>query len=567
MKDKVEFKGKNIVGAFMNVPIFVRKFSIGQILQLLKTWILTVMKKWVKSLLEDRFVKKHVSKQTGLMNDEELAKKEVKQMEADDQAIQTILKGLSKDIYAAVDSCKTAQEIWLHVQQMMKGSDIGIQEKKANLHNRQIAQPGMNLGKDRHMQMVGGNDRNQFRQYARQNIRNQNRYNIKQNVRNQGITNSNANQNGNGNVVATWAEGNGNRNNKHQIRCYNFRGLGHYARNCTAKPRKKDQASTSGTQSNKAPVYDSYGSAEVHEYDNFYNNEIFNMFTKEEQYSELLEPISEPHQVQHNGSNVIFAVSSMEQRGGILEQNLATVEKNETLQLAQESRLKMKQLNKEIEPTNYAKINQLSEVFVSQKAKSREELYFSNTSKMASVSKSISIPNEEFLDDTSPSVARKFLNEVPPKAVESNDLSNPVTSNSVPITKESRGMKNDNVITLGMFRIILTMNSRVDNFMPNKHLKESVRIKPITVSQPNVITKKDMNSNTNGLPSTGVESTTKTSRPHPRSNPKNDRIPSAAKSSCVSNNLEKVEEHHKNLQFSKTPNHRSSKGNKINLAI
>nr|GFC69508.1 hypothetical protein [Tanacetum cinerariifolium] len=52
---------------------------------------------------------------------------------ADDQAIQTILLGLSEDIYAAVDSCETAQEIWLRVQQMMKGSDIGIQEKKAKL--------------------------------------------------------------------------------------------------------------------------------------------------------------------------------------------------------------------------------------------------------------------------------------------------------------------------------------------------------------------------------------------------------------------------------------------------
>ncbi|GKF48091.1 hypothetical protein Tco_0141342 [Tanacetum coccineum] len=41
-----------------------------------------------------------------------LLKKEVKQMEADDQAIQTILMGLPKDIYAAVDSCETAQEIW-----------------------------------------------------------------------------------------------------------------------------------------------------------------------------------------------------------------------------------------------------------------------------------------------------------------------------------------------------------------------------------------------------------------------------------------------------------------------
>nr|GFB11384.1 ribonuclease H-like domain-containing protein [Tanacetum cinerariifolium] len=67
--------------------------------------------------------------------DDELTEKELKQIEADDQAIQTILLGLPEDIYAAVDSCETAQEIWLRVQQMMKGSDIGIQEKKAKLFN------------------------------------------------------------------------------------------------------------------------------------------------------------------------------------------------------------------------------------------------------------------------------------------------------------------------------------------------------------------------------------------------------------------------------------------------
>ncbi|GJS69396.1 hypothetical protein Tco_0702237 [Tanacetum coccineum] len=43
--------------------------------------------------------------------DDELTNKEVKQIEADDQAIQTILMGLPEDIYAAVDSCETAQEI------------------------------------------------------------------------------------------------------------------------------------------------------------------------------------------------------------------------------------------------------------------------------------------------------------------------------------------------------------------------------------------------------------------------------------------------------------------------
>nr|GEZ97387.1 integrase, catalytic region, zinc finger, CCHC-type, peptidase aspartic, catalytic [Tanacetum cinerariifolium] len=50
-----------------------------------------------------------------ILNDDELSDKEIKQIEADDQAIQTIILGLPEDIYAAVDSCETAQEIWLRV--------------------------------------------------------------------------------------------------------------------------------------------------------------------------------------------------------------------------------------------------------------------------------------------------------------------------------------------------------------------------------------------------------------------------------------------------------------------
>nr|GEY58959.1 ribonuclease H-like domain-containing protein [Tanacetum cinerariifolium] len=76
-----------------------------------------------------------VTKTFHVQTDYELTEKELKQVEVDDQAIQTILLGLPEDIYAAVDSCETAQEIWLRVQQMMKGSDIGIQEKKAKLFN------------------------------------------------------------------------------------------------------------------------------------------------------------------------------------------------------------------------------------------------------------------------------------------------------------------------------------------------------------------------------------------------------------------------------------------------
>ncbi|GJS75845.1 hypothetical protein Tco_0725726 [Tanacetum coccineum] len=67
--------------------------------------------------------------------DDELTKKEVNQIESDDQAIHIILMGLPEDNYVAVDSCETAQDIWLRIQEMMKGSDIGIQDKKAKLFN------------------------------------------------------------------------------------------------------------------------------------------------------------------------------------------------------------------------------------------------------------------------------------------------------------------------------------------------------------------------------------------------------------------------------------------------
>ncbi|GJZ58368.1 hypothetical protein Tco_0613862 [Tanacetum coccineum] len=56
--------------------------------------------------------------------------------------------------------------------------------------NREIVQPGMNMGQDRHIQMVGGNGGNQFRQYAGQNEGKQNGYNAVQNVKNQVVQNA-----------------------------------------------------------------------------------------------------------------------------------------------------------------------------------------------------------------------------------------------------------------------------------------------------------------------------------------------------------------------------------------
>nr|GFB98106.1 hypothetical protein [Tanacetum cinerariifolium] len=208
----------------------------------------------------------------------------------------------------------------------------------------QIAQPGMNMGQDRQMQMIGGNGRNWFRQYARHNagnpagyndvIGNQVIQNAVQNPRVQNVGNQNGligvqengnqNQIGNGNLVAARAEGNTAGQNGNQIRCYNCRGVGHYARNCTIRPRRRDDAylqtqlliaqkEEAGIQlqAEDAPVYDTDGSAEVHE--NCDDNEIFNMFTQEEQYTELLEPIPESHQVPQTDNDVIHMDTSVEQ--------------------------------------------------------------------------------------------------------------------------------------------------------------------------------------------------------------------------------------------------------------
>nr|GEY60444.1 hypothetical protein [Tanacetum cinerariifolium] len=202
----------------------------------------------------------------------------------------------------------------------------------SNPRNRQIAQPGMNMGQDIHMQMVRDNGGNQFRQYAGQNVGNLN-------------GNANQNLNRNANLVAARAEGNATGHNGNQIRCYNCRGVGHFARNCTVRPRRRDasylqtqlliaqkeeariqlqdeefdlmaaaadldeikevnancilmanlqQASISGTQTDKAHVYDSNRSAE-------------------------------------NDNNVIFEVTSVEQSGETVEQHPVNVEETHVL--------------------------------------------------------------------------------------------------------------------------------------------------------------------------------------------------------------------------------------------
>nr|GFA98351.1 hypothetical protein [Tanacetum cinerariifolium] len=119
------------------------------------------------------------------------------------------------------------------------------------------------------MLMVEDNVENQFTPNTMPNVRNQYGY---------------------GNVVDAPVEGNGNGINGIQL---NFEEFDFMAatdaydeiEKVTAKCNLQDnlqQESTSGTQSDKALVYDSDGSTKVHLSENCYDNDIFNMFTQEE---------------------------------------------------------------------------------------------------------------------------------------------------------------------------------------------------------------------------------------------------------------------------------------------
>ncbi|GJU93660.1 retrovirus-related pol polyprotein from transposon TNT 1-94 [Tanacetum coccineum] len=236
----------------------------------------------------------------------------------------------------------------------------------------------------------------------------------------------------------------------------------------------------------------------------------------------------------------------------------------ETLQLAQESRLKMKQLNKEIILANYAKINQFSgeatkfvRYFKSLAKEADESLakhkalefeierllravlkaqLFDKVSEQKNTTKGTKV-NTQFLKQSilgkpSSSYSQPKLYSVTPfpksmvslKGDETNALLKPFTSNSAHSTRESTIVKNDKVIAPGMFRIHPFKTSQEEKPIPNKHLRASVRTKPITISQPSVIHKKTVNSNSNGSSSTGVDNTAKTRRPQPRSDTKKDRL-------------------------------------------
>nr|GEX83917.1 hypothetical protein [Tanacetum cinerariifolium] len=500
------------------------------------------------------------------------------------------------------------------------------QRISSNPRNRQIAQPRMNMGQDRHMQMVGGN---QFRQYAGKNVGNPNGYNDVQNNGLIGVpVNANRNLNRNGHLVAARAEGNKAGHNGSQSR-----GVGHFSRNCT-------QALTSGTQTDKAPVYDSDGSTESREELYFSNTSKTTNVSKSisipnEEFLDDTSPsvarkfLNEVKSTIVTLQRVVKHIMSLETHNwsssahqelykivkdeifSIVNQVDAKVQNFETQFLkeaakfvgdfkslakkANESLAKHKALELENERLLRAVIYQ-DIMCVLQKAsvidtsdlqtelertKARFENYiikkeneyaklWNDCYKKCDECKYDKISYDKAYKNMQQKIKRlkAQLGDLkgkrnPPKLGETHALSKPVTSNSIPTPQESKVVNNDKVIALGMFRINPFKTSREENHVPNT-IRASVRKKPITVSQPLVFTKKDVNSDSNGLSSIGIDNS-KTRRPHPRSNTKNDRVPSVSMSSCNKNKGVELEEHHMNLLLSKNNKHMSSACNNIKL--
>nr|GEW12103.1 retrovirus-related Pol polyprotein from transposon TNT 1-94 [Tanacetum cinerariifolium] len=206
-------------------------------------------------------------------------------------------------------------------------------------------------------QRISSNPRNRQIAQLVENVENQVVQNAVQNPRVQNVGNQNGlivvprianqNPNGNNNLVAARAEGNATGHNGNQIRCYNCRGLGHFARNCTVKPRRMDaaylqtqlliaQKEEAGIQLQAEDFDLMAAAADLDEVEKVNANYILmanlqQASTSKEQYTELLEPIHEPYQVPQNDNNVISEVSSVEQSEGTVEQHLANVKETRVL--------------------------------------------------------------------------------------------------------------------------------------------------------------------------------------------------------------------------------------------
>ncbi|GJY66413.1 hypothetical protein Tco_0468651 [Tanacetum coccineum] len=308
-----------------------------------------------------------------------------------------------------------------------------------------------------------------------------------------------ANQYGNGNVVTAPAEGNDNGINGIQSTQEEFEFMtaadAHEETervkvNCTSEDTLQ-QASKSRTQFDNAPVYDSDGSAEVPKDEDCYDHHLFNTLTQEVQYTDLQTELDPYNDMQTKIERLQAQLGDLKGKSSDTQCASNTIDP----------------LSQKLEDENVSLEFQLYDT-IYESYKLRAQLF-----------DKVSEP--------------KGTTKVLPKVDKTNALSKPVTSNSAPSTQELKVVQTIIVIAPRFFRTNPSKNSRVDIIVPNKPVKTSYRIKPITVSQLNIIHKQQANSDSNGFSSTRVNNIAKTRRPHPRSNSNTDWVPSKSKSSCL----------------------------------
>nr|GEV54142.1 retrovirus-related Pol polyprotein from transposon TNT 1-94 [Tanacetum cinerariifolium] len=225
--------------------------------------------------------------------DNEVTEKELKQVEADDQAIQTILLSLPEEIYATIDSYETAQEIWqkevddLRAKRLAKTHDplafIANSNNPFNYPMFHLDQPSSNTTTAINMALVLMAKAFKLNYSTPTNNNQQQPENFIKPTQQTDCTTGNQNglivvpriasqnPNRNGNVVAALAKGNENKNNGIQLQPEEFDlmvvaadldEIEEVNANCILMANLQ-QALTSGTQTDKAPVYDSDGSAKA----------------------------------------------------------------------------------------------------------------------------------------------------------------------------------------------------------------------------------------------------------------------------------------------------------------
>nr|GEV87295.1 hypothetical protein [Tanacetum cinerariifolium] len=241
---------------------------------------------------------------------DELTKKELRQIEADDQDIQTILLGLPEDIYAAVDNSPHQDQPSFnqnYMQQPMPNpEDITDPTTAMNMALALMAKAfKLNYSTPtNNNQMISSNPCN--RHIAQP---------------------GNANQIRNGNLVAARAEGNVAVHNGNHIRCTT---AGEWVILLETTP--------SGQGEGMLPIF-RHNLDEIEEVNAncILMANLQQASTSEEQYTELLEPIPESHQGPQNDNDVISEVTNVEQSGGTVEKHPVNVKETHFKSLAKEA--------------------------------------------------------------------------------------------------------------------------------------------------------------------------------------------------------------------------------------